>query len=408
MDLQYWLSSYISDPYNPENNFNLGLCYEEKGHTSSAAGYFLRSIEFGKDNNKIYESLLKMSLCFEKQNNRVFTIKGILLRAISLLPKRPEAYFLLARIYERNKDWQECYTTSILGYEFATDEPQTKTNVEYPGKYSFLFEKAVAGWWIGLYDESLYLFRLLKREYNLSLIYKNAVENNLKNLGNWKEPSLYNSNYYLDLKYKFQNVHTIKQNYSQCYQDMFVLSILNGKRNGTYLEIGCADPYYGNNTALLENEFGWNGISVDIDSKLVETFNNHRNNKAIQKDATKINYSELLQNNLIIDYLQIDCDPPSISYEVLQKIPFHTHKFAVITFEHDHYLDDTQSIRDKSRKLLQSFDYELVVSNISPDDYCSYEDWWVHPDLVDRNIINIMKDNSDITKKAEKYIYNRL
>lgn len=215
MDLQYWLSNYISDPYNPENNFNLGLCYEEKGHTSSAAGYFLRSIEFGKDNNKTYESLLKMSLCFEKQNNRVFTIKGILLRAISLLPKRPEAYFLLARTYERNKDWQECYTTSILGYEFATDEPQTKTNVEYPGKYSFLFEKAVAGWWIGLYDESLYLFRLLKREYNLSLIYKNAVENNLKNLGNWKEPSLYNSNYYLDLRYKFQNAHIIKQNYSQ-------------------------------------------------------------------------------------------------------------------------------------------------------------------------------------------------
>jgi hypothetical protein len=182
--------------------------------------------------------------------------------------------------------------------------------------------------------------------------------------------------------------------------------MLNGKRNGTYLEIGCADPYYGNNTALLENEFGWSGTSVDIDSKLVETFNNHRNNKAIQKDATKINYSELLQNNLIIDYLQIVCDPPSISYEVLQKIPFHTHKFAVITFEHDDYIDDTQSIRDKSRKFLQSFGYELIVSNVAPDDYCSYEDWLVHPDLIDRNIINVMKDNSDTVKKAEKYIYN--
>lgn len=408
MEIVDLLKTYIENPKDSNINFKLGRKYEDIGQTAAAAGYYLRSVEFGYDNNRIYEALLRIALCFEKQGNRVFTIKGILLRAISLLPKRPEAYFLLSRVYERNKDWQESYTTSIIGYTLATDEPNTTTDVEYPNKWVFLFEQAVSGWWIGLHDESLYLFRKLKKEYNLPFIYKNAVENNLKNLGNWKEPSLYNSNYYLDLKYKFQNAYTIKQNYSQCYQDMFVLSMLNGKRNGTYLEIGCADPYYGNNTALLEKEFEWKGISIDIDSKLVEIFNNNRDNKAIQKDATKINYNELLQKNLIIDYLQIDCDPPAISYKVLQKIPFHTHKFAVITFEHDHYLDDTQSIRDKSRKFLQSFGYELVVSNISPDDYCSYEDWWVHPDLVDRNIIDIMKDNSDIIKKAEKYIYNQL
>jgi len=99
------------------------------------------------------------------------------------------------------------------------------------------------------------------------------------------------------------------------------------------------------------------------------------------------------------------CKKASIPFEVLQKIPFHTHKFRVITFEHDHYADDTQSIKDKSRKYLQSFGYELVVSNVSPDDYCDYEDWWVHPDLVDRKIINIMKATDDAIKKIDKYIY---
>ena len=403
MNLQYWLDNYILDPYNPENSFQLGLRYEEQGQTASAAGYFLRSVEFGTDTNRMYEALLKIALCFERQTNRVFTLKGTLLRAIALLPKRPEAYFLLARVYERNKDWQECYTLSTIAYDYATDEPNTISDVEYPGKYGFIFEKAVSGWWIGLMDESLHLFRVLNKNYKLDHVYKISIQNNLKNLGNWKSPIKYTKNKYQKLKYKFKNSENLKINYSQCFQDIFVLSILDGKRDGTYLEIGCADPLYGNNTALLEKEYGWTGISIDIDSQWSTKWE-QQNRKCFIENALKINYSELLKNN-IIDYLQIDCDPPSISFEVLQKIPFHTHKFAVITFEHDHYADDTQSIKDKSRKYLQSFGYELVVSNVSPDDYCDYEDWWVHPDLVDRNIINIMKATDDTIKKIDKYIY---
>ena len=403
MNLQYWLDNYILDPYNPENSFQLGLRYEEQGQTASAAGYFLRSVEFGTDTNRMYEALLKIALCFERQTNRVFTLKGTLLRAIALLPKRPEAYFLLARVYERNKDWQECYTLSTIAYDYATDEPNTISDVEYPGKYGFIFEKAVSGWWIGLMDESLHLFRVLNKNYKLDHVYKISVQNNLKNLGNWKSPIKYTKNKYQKLKYKFKNSENLKINYSQCFQDIFVLSILDGKRDGTYLEIGCADPLYGNNTALLEKEYGWTGISIDIDSQWSTKWE-QQNRKCFIENALKINYSELLKNN-IIDYLQIDCDPPLISFEVLQKIPFHTHKFAVITFEHDHYADDTQSIKDKSRKYLQSFGYELVVSNVSPDDYCDYEDWWVHPDLVDRKIINIMKATDDTIKKIDKYIY---
>ena len=403
MNLQYWLDNYILDPYNPENSFQLGLRYEEQGQTASAAGYFLRSVEFGTDTNRMYEALLKIALCFERQTNRVFTLKGTLLRAIALLPKRPEAYFLLARVYERNKDWQECYTLSTIAYDYATDEPNTVSDVEYPGKYGFIFEKAVTAWWIGLMDESLHLFRVLNRNYKLDYIYKISVQNNLKNLGNWKSPIKYTKNKYQKLKYKFKNSENLKINYSQCFQDIFILSMLDGKRDGTYLEIGCADPLYGNNTALLEKEYGWTGISIDIDPQWSTKWE-QQNRKCLIKNALKINYSELLENN-VVDYLQIDCDPPSISFEVLQKIPFHTHKFRVITFEHDHYADDTQSIKDKSRKYLQSFGYELVVSNVSPDDYCDYEDWWVHPDLVDRKIINIMKATDDTIKKVDKYIY---
>ncbi len=61
---------------------------------------------------------------------------------------------------------------------------------------------------------------------------------------------------------------------------MFVLSMLNGKKNGTYLEIGAGSYYYGNNTYLLEKSFDWNGISIDINESLSIDFNNNRNNNS--------------------------------------------------------------------------------------------------------------------------------
>ena len=125
--LQYWLDLFISDPKESKYNFNLALEYEKLGQTSSAAGYYLRSIEYGKDVNQNYEALLKIALCFERQGNRVFTLKGTLLRAIALLPKRPEAYFLLSRVYERNKDWQECYMMCTVAYDYATAATTTTT-----------------------------------------------------------------------------------------------------------------------------------------------------------------------------------------------------------------------------------------------------------------------------------------
>ena len=53
------------------------------------------------------------------------------------------------------------------------------------------------------------------------------------------------------LRYKFNGAETIKNNYSQAFQDMFVLSILDGKKNGTYVEIGGDHGVIISNTYLL-------------------------------------------------------------------------------------------------------------------------------------------------------------
>lgn len=404
------LYNYIQDPKNPIYNFALGKCYEDEGHTAAAASFYIRTAEFGHDDLLIYEALLRTALCFYHQGSRVFTTKGILLRALSLMPERPEAYFLLSRAYEVNKDWQEAYSFAIMGQNLKDKNPSKLiTDVEYPGEYGFTFERAVSAWWIGLWDESIFLFRQLEKNIDLGPIYLNSVKTNLKNLGNtWKEPMLYNNSYYEYLRVKFPKASEIEQNYSQCYQDMFVLTMLNGKQNGAFLEIGCADPFYGNNTALLEKKFEWNGISIDFDKSQINKWEGNRKAITICGDATQINYEELLKNYKDIDYLQLDCDPPIITYNTLLKIPFEKHKFAVITFEHDHYIDPDADTQRKSRKYLQSFGYELVVNNIAPDKFCSFEDWWVHPDLIDRNIIDKMKCISDSPKKADDYMQGRI
>ena len=407
MELKRLLQEYIDDSRNPLVNFRLGYEYEKLGQTASACGFYLRVTEFGNDIQLSYEATLRMSLCFERQGNRWFMIKGLILRAISLLPNRPEGHNLLARAHERNREWQEGYTAAIVGHNLTKEKGNTITDLEYPGHWVFNFQRAVTGWWIGLFDESVAIFRQLNKRTDLWPNYKTAIQNNLASYGNnWKEPSIYTNNDYKDLRYKFNGAENIKKNYSQSYQDLFVLMALNGLQYGSWIEIGCAHPTYGNNTKLLE-EWGWDGVSIDIDTNVVDNWKD-RVTIPYQMDATKVDWDKMPIWGLtdITDYLQIDVDPPKVSYEVLLKIPFWKHKFRVITFEHDFYADESGEIREKSRNYLRSFGYELIVNDIAVDEYSSYEDWWVHPDLVEPKIIQLLRSNSEINP-AINYIFNK-
>lgn len=400
---------YIMDPKNPLYNFHLGKSYEDQGHAAAAAGFYLRTAEYSDSDLLCYEALLRMALCFNRQGSRVFTVKGVLLRAISLMPERPEAYFLLSRTYEVNRDWQEAYTWAIVGgkLEKVNFNQKLLTNVEYPGPYGFIFERAVAAWWIGLYSESLHLFRKLRKNPKVSYDHMLSVTQNLENLSDvWQEPLEYDQSMYERLRVKFKGSRDILKNYSQFYQDFFVLTMLNGKKHGSYLEIGCGDPFYGNNTALLEKEFNWEGTSVDISKDVIDKFKKARNSSTINKDATKIDYEKVLKGR-DVDYLQIDCDPALTSLQVLFQIPFESHRFAVITFEHDHYLDETDSIRDRSRSYLESLGYELIIGDVAMNKFNSLEDWWIHSELVDDKIIKKFIHCDNIPNRIEDCLFSK-
>lgn len=394
------LLAYIDSPRDPECNFALALHYEDQGHTAAAASFYIRTAEFSSDDLLCYEALLRLANCFTKQGGRAYMCKGILLRAISLIPDRPEAYFLLSRLYEVDKEWQEAYTFAVMGQRLK-DGPRLRTNVDYPGRYALVFERAVAGWWIGLLDESLHLFRQLKKDPTMLPIHIAAVDNNLKNLDGTvrHDPLTHDGSMYERLRVKFHGARAIERNYSQAYQDMFVLTMLNGKRGGTFFEIGCGDPTYGNNTRLLE-EWGWTGVSIDLNKADTDRFSAGRKSVVITGDATRLDYDALIDKDY--DYLQIDIEPPLGSLQVLLRIPFERRRFAVITFEHDDYR--SSGIKDRSRAYLRSHGYVMVVGDVGHTQYDGFEDWWAHPDLVDQKVLGRMRDVGPGVKRADKYM----
>lgn len=176
---------FVEDPFNQEVNFDLGLLYDEAGHNAGAASFYIRAAEFGRDQDTllVYESLLRLSAVLDRQRHRMFSARGSLLRAIALKPKRPEAYFLLSRFYERLPEYEDAYFIACMGLAHAEfDGEPLRTDVQYPGSYGLLFEKSVAAWWIGLKDESLDGFRALNR-VELDPQHRQAVENNLRQMG---------------------------------------------------------------------------------------------------------------------------------------------------------------------------------------------------------------------------------
>jgi len=406
------LLDYALDTENPIKNFNIGMWYEHHRHNAPALSFFLRCAERTDDLDLAYEALIHASNAYDRQGTRDQTAKGLLQQALCIRPKRPEAYYLLAKFSEKRQWWQDCYIFAHWAIEFCDfDCKPLNTDVEYPGKYGLLFEKQLAAWWWGKGNESRSLLQDMKDNYEMDDRHYDMVANNLMRMGSGHIPDeviKYQQRKHDKLRFKFPGSENIKNNYSQAFQDMFILAATKGKTNGLYLEIGAQQPFYQNNTALLETKYDWDGISIEILSDLCDQFARERKNLIICKDATTIDYMKLLDNfnkGTDFDYLQLDVEPSKTTFECLLAMPFEKYRFAIITYEHDHYVDMTGSYRDKSRKYLKLMGYEMLVANVSPNDNSPFEDWWYHPDLIDHEVVNQMKSVSDETVNVVKYMF---
>ena len=113
-----------------------------------------------------------------------------------------------------------------------------------------------------------------------------------------------------------------------------------------------------------------------------------------------------------IDYLQISLEVSNMStLNTLLKLydsVFKTHRFAVITFEHDFYRGNYFRTRDLSRIILQDLGYFLLFLDVSWFGCAVCEDWWVHPELVSPQILKkqvyISMTHTNVLKYLDKIL----
>ncbi|MBL6911132.1 MAG: hypothetical protein ISR34_12010 [Pirellulales bacterium] len=392
MDLQQLLETHIMDPKNPLKIYNLAKEYDRLENGAMGVSLYLKTADMSKDPELQYKSLIGIARCYDRQRDRNYTTEGSLLDAAALLPNRPEAHYHLCAVYEKMNNWKKCLLHANLGLNIEDLTPNEELG--FPGKIDLEYYQALAKWSITAQQDGKQLFFNLKHKRNLRPDLLEKVNLALK-WNFYPDVIPYEASDIERFKFSFDGIEEIKNNYSKHFQDMFVLSAFRGKRNGSYLEIGSGDPHVHNNTALLEEQFGWKGISIDNSEALCYEFKQARRNTVICADATDIDYTDLFQKHCVdnkIDYLQIDCDELSIS--VLELIPLKTFKFGVITFEHDSYRLGTDK-KFAAKKILEAAGYICAVPNVGfhIDGY-PYEDWYYHPDVVD--MPQEMKSKKDV------------
>jgi hypothetical protein len=166
---------------------------------------------------------------------------------------------------------------------------------------------------------------------------------------------------------------------SQSAQDIFVQIAFPDKKIGCYLEIGSGRPVNLSNTYILEKIHNWKGISIDIDSEMIELFNQSRINKAYCSNGTAVDYKAFVREKGFdgtFDYLSVDIDPAYQSYFALKRILLCEIKFSTLTFEHDKYRSGAW-VQILSSKLLKKFGYIRISKDIRSAGFGKYEDWWI-------------------------------
>lgn len=404
------------DPENPSKNYDLAVWFEERKQYAAAYTYYFRTAERTDSSFLSYKCLIKAAKTVRAQTTREITERSLLQNAISIFPDRPEAYYYLSLLYMKKKDYMDSYTNACIGLSLCTRDyiinHQSLELDDWYGDLGLLIQKAAAGWWWGKADESREIYwNLVDNHWDeLSEQNKKIVEDNISLIGLGKDSQgecIYYKHMQPRLKYKFKGSEKIEKSHAQILQDMFVLTMTDGLENGSFLEVGAAMPVKRNNTYLLEKDFGWKGVAVELREDFASSYKNERPNiQVYQDDAIKLNYKEVLEQNYdsnIIDYLQLDIEPARKTLECLYQIPFDQYDFRVITFEHDHYVDVTRNVRDASRKYLKEKGYVMVVGDLSADGKSTFEDWWVHPKYVDLDILSKMRSRENSVKKSLDY-----
>lgn len=189
---------------------------------------------------------------------------------------------------------------------------------------------------------------------------------------------------------------------SQINQDIWVLEKTKYKSHGYYIDIGCADGELNNNTCILDKEFDWSGLCIDLLARNMQkrscnvfkglvlnvekevdfvtsefdldfsgikdkltTFKEHMKYSPIEKHQT--NRTQRVFDTYavpkFVDFLSLDVEGSEL--DILMGINFNKHNFGIIMLEHNF----NQPMRDNMRLFLEDRNYNYITSNQWDDVY---------------------------------------
>jgi FkbM family methyltransferase len=208
----------------------------------------------------------------------------------------------------------------------------------------------------------------------------------------------------------------IETSKAQLKQDIFVLSELNFKTDGYFVEFGATNGVEISNTWLLEKQYGWSGILAEpskfwhgelkknrccnietdcvwstsnqtltfneVDTSqasygnelsTIDQFSNLDNHAESRQSGKKYSVNTISLNDLLIkynapaciDYLSIDTE--GSEFEILSHFDFDKYDIKIITCEHNHTL-----MREKLFELLTSKGFVRKYEQLS-----KWDDWYV-------------------------------
>jgi GT2 family glycosyltransferase len=180
------LLKYIEEPNNPTYNFELAHSYEEEKQYAAAYSFYLRCAEFTHNNMLACESLIRASLCINKQQYRDSKELYLIKQALCVSPNSPEPYYIASLYFyyrstnEPNRRWWlDSYMYASLGVNVL--ETTTVTNfihsIDY-SKINLYYQKALSATKIGKLGEAVEIYKkllLFTNDSNLLNLFQNNI-----------------------------------------------------------------------------------------------------------------------------------------------------------------------------------------------------------------------------------------
>ncbi len=191
----------------------------------------------------------------------------------------------------------------------------------------------------------------------------------------------------------------MNKSYAQAAQDLFANYVCDYD-DGYFLDIGCSDGVFFNNSKLLE-ERNWRGLLIDFEKGGIDNCKKTRESTSLHIDLMKVNLENIFSDNNtpnMIDYISFDVD--QATEHTLRNFPFERYRFKCMTFEHDLYRNGDK-LKVLSQKLFIENGYTLVCENVCHGGN-PFEDWWVDAKLIDKDISNLYCNNLEYLEIMKK------